>query len=263
MSAFVPIRGKGFIRDNLDPRDHIYQLKRPGLTLEKAIDLRTGNQVPKVYDQHTTNSCTANAVSYALTFLMLNEKIQKAKHLKLPFSRMFIYYNTRLLEGTQRSDCGAQIRNTIKAVATKGACAENEWDFRTERIYEAPPETLYTEAENFLAPLYQKVDNTNKAAMVEILSEGYPLVGGIAVLSSFESRESAKTGIIPMPNVQAEQYLGGHALTFIGYNPQDDTFLGVNSWSTDWGKDGYFTIPAAYLCSAQLASDFWVIKEIL
>jgi C1A family cysteine protease len=36
-----------------------------------------------------------------------------------------------------------------------------------------------------------------------------------------------------------------------------------NSWGTDWGQAGYFTLPYAYLLASSLASDFWQIITVI
>ena len=59
-----------------------------------------------------------------------------------------------------------------------------------------------------------------------------------------------------------ESIVGGHAVMVVGYDDSAQTFLVRNSWGPNWGMDGYFTMPYAYLTSANLASDFWTIRLV-
>ncbi|HSQ05128.1 MAG TPA: hypothetical protein VLN59_13880, partial [Burkholderiales bacterium] len=72
------------------------------------VDLRA--KCPPVYDQGQLGSCTANAIGAAIQF---DRRKQKLKSDFCP-SRLFIYYNERAMEGTIKSDSGAQIRDGIK-----------------------------------------------------------------------------------------------------------------------------------------------------
>src|SRR5205823_14574815 len=64
-------------------------------------------------------SCTANALAGAVEFL---EKEDGAHFVDL--SRLFIYYNERVIEGTVDQDSGAFIRDGIKSLAKQGVCPE-------------------------------------------------------------------------------------------------------------------------------------------
>ena len=97
--------------------------------------------------------------------------------------------------------------------------------------------------------------------MKAVLAAGYPFVCGFTVYESFEGDDVAKTGIVPMPG-SAEATLGGHAVMAVGYDDASQRFLVRNSWGTDWGMGGYFTIPYAYLTDSNLADDFWVIRVV-
>jgi C1A family cysteine protease len=55
--------------------------------------------------------------------------------------------------------------------------------------------------------------------------------------------------------------LGGHAVLGVGYSDKQKRFIVRNSWGTGWGKQGYFTIPYAYLANPDLADDFWVVHR--
>jgi C1A family cysteine protease len=47
----------------------------------------------------------------------------------------------------------------------------------------------------------------------------------------------------------------------LGYDDSQRRFIIRNSWDTDWGQNGYFTMPYDYLDPAKnLADDFWTIR---
>jgi len=48
----------------------------------------------------------------------------------------------------------------------------------------------------------------------------------------------------------------------VGYSDPDQRFVVRNSWGTDWGQSGYFTIPMTYLLSPHLSSDFWTVRLV-
>ena len=116
------IRGFGWQPDLPDHRDHLYAA--PVVWLKKLaakVDLRS--KCPAVYDQGQLGSCTANAIGAAVQFDQMKQKI---KNVFVP-SRLFIYYNERVMEGTVSSDSGAQIRDGIKSVGKQGDCSEKLW----------------------------------------------------------------------------------------------------------------------------------------
>ncbi len=71
----------------------------------------------------------------------------------------------------------------------------------------------------------------------------------------------ARTGVLDMPR-RKDRMLGGHAVLAAGYNQETKRFLVRNSWGTDWGRKGYFTMPFDYLLDGDLAEDFWTIRAV-
>ena len=106
-------RTYGWIPDLPDARDNVYQLPLKLATPPPSVDLRAG--CPAVYDQGDLGSCTANMIGAAIEFDQMKQKISS----RTP-SRLFIYYNERVIEGSVDSDSGAQIRDGIKTVASAG-----------------------------------------------------------------------------------------------------------------------------------------------
>jgi C1A family cysteine protease len=53
-------------------------------------------------------------------------------------SRLFIYYNERVLEGSIKQDACAMIRNGIKTVARLGAPPEDVWPYDVSAVFTQP-----------------------------------------------------------------------------------------------------------------------------
>ena len=246
--------GYGWVPDLPDARDHLYAAPPEFLTaLPPQVDLR--GQCPAVYDQRQLGSCTANAIAGAFEFDLLRQKAADF----MP-SRLFIYYNERVMENTVGSDAGAQIRDGIKSVAKQGVCPESEWPYDIAKFADQPPAQCYTDALNHRVTSYQHVAQLLNQ-LKGCLADGNPFVFGIAVYASFESDQVAQTGEVPMP-APGEQLLGGHAVLAVGYDDSTQRFTVRNSWGSGWGMSGYFTLPYAYLIDRSLSSDFWTLLTV-
>lgn len=248
----------GYIRDKEDSRD--FKLTFEKLEPIQTVYLYHKYKLPAIYDQGNLGSCTANSIAFLVNFDILNNFTQKKVNAFYP-SRLFIYYYERLLEGTVPTDSGAQIRDGIKVLSKYGVPDEKLWPYNVDQFNVAPSQDSITQAINFEALVYQKIDNSNKQLLVNALLQGYPISFGMYVFESFMTDEVAQTGIVPYPK-HNERVVGGHALAIVGYDIRWDSFIVRNSWGKDWGQEGYCRIPADYICSPGLASDFWTINLI-
>ena len=244
----------GWLPDLPDERDHFYAapVELAGF-LPAKVDLRP--LCPPVYDQGQLGSCTANAIAGAIEFDRLKQKLNDFSP-----SRLFIYYNERVIEHSVDSDSGAQIRDGIKSVARQGDCPETEWPYAISKFKTKPPKTCYADALKYKVVLYQRVRQT-LSQLKGCLASGWPFVFGFAVYESFESVQVTKTGHARLPK-SSEAVIGGHAVVGVGYDDARQWFMVRNSWGRKWGMNGYFTLPYAYLTDENLASDFWTIRVV-
>jgi C1A family cysteine protease len=243
----------GWIPDLPDARDHLYAAPTPVLAkLPAKVDLR--KKCPPVYDQGQLGSCTGNAIGGAIQFERMRQKLKP----NYAPSRLFIYYNERVMEHTVATDSGAQIRDGIKTVVKQGACPESDWPYDIQKFADKPPAKAYADAAKHKVSSYSRLLSTANQ-LKGCLASGYPFVFGFTVYASFESPQVAKTGVVPMPS-SSEQVLGGHAVMAVGYDDASQRFIVRNSWGKGWGQAGYFTMPYAYVTDTNLADDFWTIR---
>lgn len=248
-------RRYGWVPDIPDHRDFAYAA--PAATLRRLptrADMR--RECPPVYDQGNLGSCTANAIGAAIEF---DERKQKLAKPTTP-SRLFIYYNERVMEGTVDSDSGAAIRDGVKSVATIGGCSERLWPYDIAKFRDKPVARCYADAKKHKVVLYQRLPQTTNQ-LKGCLASGYPFVLGFSVYESFESLQVARTGHAPMPGPKEKQ-VGGHAVMAVGYDDGKQWFILRNSWGAKWGMKGYFTLPYAYLLDNNLSDDFWTIRLV-
>jgi len=238
----------GWRPDLPDVRDLKYESVTAKLLPQKTSLRRYCSPIE---DQGQLGSCTGNALVGCLELL---ERMDGKPQIDL--SRLFCYYNARLLEGTTQEDSGATIRDVVKGAVKYGVCAEQIWRYDIAQFALRPSKETYSQAKRNLITEYRRV--TGLTAMKTAIASGYALIIGISIYDSFESQEVARTGIVPMPGVE-ETLLGGHAVAVIGYNDATKRFECRNSWGTGWGDAGYFTIPYAYLTNDDLAADCWCI----
>ena len=244
----------GWQRDLPDHRDYVYAAPLAALGMMPVkIDLR--GQCPPVYDQAQLGSCTANAIAGAIQFDRLKQKLTDFAP-----SRLFIYYNERVMEHTVASDSGAQIRDGIKSVGLQGDCPETEWPYVAAKFKTKPSAACYADALKYKAVSYERVTQT-LSQLKGCLASGYPFVFGFTVYENFESPLVAKTGHATLPK-SGDQVVGGHAVLAVGYDDAKQWFIVRNSWGDAWGLKGYFTLPYAYLTDENLASDFWTIRIV-
>lgn len=245
----------GWVPDLPDQRDQVYAAPLAAIgRLPASVDLRTG--CPPVYDQGQLGSCTANAIAGALEF----DQIKQGLGDVFAPSRLFIYYNERVMENTVDEDAGAMIRDGIKSVSKQGAPHESLWPYAIAKFRTKPSAASYKDASRHPAVLYQRVTQ-HLAQLKGCLAAGYPFVFGFTVYESFESATVGKTGHLGMPKPQ-EKTLGGHAVLCVGYDEKKQWFLVRNSWGTSWGMKGYFTMPYSYLTNPDLADDLWTIRVV-
>jgi len=246
-------KGLGWVPDKPDRRDlrwapkSYYSLQN----LPEKVDLEP--QCPEIWDQGALGSCVAHACGALSKFLQMKEHDPE---IYTP-SRLALYYWNRTWDGNEGWDAGSSIRDGLKTLYTYGDPKEELWRYDVNKFIEKPPQPVYDNAASHKVALYARLPQELNSLRA-CLAEGFPIVFGFSVYSSFEPDQS---GVCPMPST-SDRLEGGHAVMIIGVDMATRMFKIRNSWGKDWGINGHFFMPFDYLLSPDLADDFWVAKTI-
>lgn len=158
-------------------------------------------------------------------------------------------------------------------LALFGVPPTSSYPYDTSKYDEEPSAFVYSYGQNFQALIYYRLDplgtsgNDALSSIKKHICAGFPVMMGFTCYTSLFASETSQTGKIPFPG-PTESVIGGHAVLIVGYddnkeieNPLDNSttkgaLIVKNSWSTDWGDNGYGYIPYEYV-KRQAASDFW------
>lgn len=248
--AFTKYAG-GWRPDAPDYRDDLFLAEAVALPPQFSLV----DKMPPIDDQNGYGACVAHSTEAALRYEHNKQGLGD-----IQFSRAFIYYMARTIDGDPSSDSGTSNRAGAKSVARYGACPEAEWAYTESHIYMRPAAQQMSDARMDRVLRYQRVSrnlNNMKQAIFR-----FPMIYGISVYESFETDEVTNTGIIPMPTRRREQLLGGHSMLAVGWDDSKQWFIVRNSWGVNWGSrelPGHGFLPYQYLMNRGLSADFWIL----
>lgn len=232
------------LADPPDWRDIPYdQVRAP---LREQVDLRPW--ASRIEDQGHLGSCVSNAVAGVYELLINLEMPDKFVDL----SRLFVYYNARLIEDSVNDDAGVYVRDGIKSLKKYGVCAESIWPYDISKFAMTPSVGSYEDANTRNIKNYYRLSGLND--MLDALNNNRPVIFGMEAYASFDD-VTADHPILAMPLATAEP-LGAHAMCLVGYDLKKELVLARNSFGIHWGLDGYCWIPFDYVKSEFM--DIWV-----
>lgn len=258
------VQGYGWRKQRPDSRDRIFNnenvIKAPS-QVPKEVDLSP--QMPPIYDQGQLGSCTGNGWARVMEYMAMRDN-QAAD---TP-SRLFIYFNERVIENTVSSDSGAEIRDGAKVVATLGVPSETLCPYDISKFAERPSDQAYAEAKKDIAVVYKSIVLGGPGApMRSAIAAGFPIVYGFPVPDYFEGSWDPTTEPLPLPG-DSPNWIGGHCVVITGYDFSltrfhVPAFLCDNSWGSSWGIGGRFWMDYRWFNPDQsLASDLWIVEKV-
>ena len=240
----------GFIKDKWDERDIVYKVRAPGRA-PASTNRKNISEFPFRYDQGNLGSCVGNGVSEAF-----RRVLQVNKMPDFDPSRLFTYWISRI---DKANDTGASIRDAFKAINIYGICSERSWPYVTDRFADLPPDNAFKEALDHQAIKYERIYPVTRDAIMDAVSNGFPVVYGKELYESFMTDKVAKLGLVSVPKTCREQPVGGHCMVIFDYD--EDGTIELNSWGESWGFGGACHVPWEYVLNSKLTSDFWILYK--
>ena len=208
-----------------------------------ATDLR--NLCGPVRDQGQEGACSGFATAaFRETFYVA----KTGNPLKDYLAPAYLYAWTRIEDGTFPNDTGASLATEFSVLQQRGVCPESYLPYTTHPD-EGPNPPADTAAEPYRLDRPLQVDWSDPQVVKSVLASQRTVAIGFRVYESFE--HPGPNGVVPIPNPDVENLLGGHAVLVCGYNDQQGYWIVRNQWNQTWGDNGYCYMPYGY-------EAFWV-----
>lgn len=248
-------RNYSWLPDVPDHRDKVYTRVFKPILVKKVDIIGKWNAIE---DQGSLGSCTGNCVTSMLEIKLTKDEEKKTEHL----SRLMAYYNGRKIDGSTKSDAGAQLRSVIKGLVKEGVATEKTWPYTISEFKKAPRKAAKTEgkvlADRIALKKLSYARLTSLSSMLDCLSKGDTFVFGFSVPETIDTLPKSGVLLFPKHDTKIE---GGHAVLAVGYDMTKEFIWVRNSWGESWGLKGYFKMPFQWFTdSRRLVDDIWTLQ---
>jgi len=229
----------------IDERDYLYK------------NIVKTESLPESYDRTAECSPVRDQGDYGFCYAFAGEGMKEEQEwkewpdLKPILSPLFLAKCCKAIDGIPDEE-GSYLRIVMKVLQDTGICLESNYPYSGYNGNLQFPETsdeLYTEASKYKINSYAQCTSLEEVKSA-IVNKGIVL-GGVLVCTNFLTPEN---GFVNYPE---GTILGYHAIDLVGYDDNlsyiyknGKTRTGFlkckNSWSEEYGLDGYFYIPYDY-----------------
>jgi len=205
------------------------------------------NYIQYLPTQGNSECCTSSATLLAAEITMATQNI------KINFSRLYVYYMTRKLQG-RIGQRGAELKYALDCLMSTGVPSESRWPFSDRRVDLEPNAHAMEEAVHYKLRSYESVTT---AQFKYYLNQEIPIIIGMITGRKFWNisgtfDQHAYTPVNDIDNRPSK----GHAVTIIGYDDEINggSWIIANSFGPKWGYQGYAAIP--YTCNIDIGEAY-------
>jgi C1A family cysteine protease len=210
-------------------------------TLPAAADLSP--KMPAVGYQGQEGSCVAWATAYAMRGYEARQDVWSS--IAAPqstdpaqnFSPAFVY--NQLDHG---KDAGITIPSALALLEQRGAATLADMPYVAGQYTAQPSAAAFADAARYKLASFGSISPGDLRSMKGQIVAGFPVILAIKVYANLYAlgANQVYTGI-------SGTYVGGHAVTAVGYDDAKQAVKFINSWGTSWGTAGYGWISYAAL----------------
>lgn len=218
----------------VSPRLAAEDMPRDANVLGKHCDVR---------DQRSTSSCVGFADTGAV-----HARLTLLGYSPPRFSALGLYAVARMLERVGRvrkdplDDVGSYPFLALTAMRAFGILVENEHSFSEERVNHEIDFDDFQKASQFRLSGYRRIDVSRRLQCMRHLLAGKPIPLGMQVGAEFQQYRKGRGPVgVETGNT------GGHMTYLVGYREHGEIFIGCNSWSRDFGDNGFYEIHVSKL----------------
>lgn len=259
-SAFSQRVGGGIIDTALENRKvkYDYPITRGGDNLPSSNSLIVF--APEIGNQGSTPSCISWATAYA--GLTIVKRIENGTLDVNPFSAMNLYNRVRPYDKLYDCSAGSVFSSNVNLIKSKGCSYDYEYFDNCENL---------AHAKSYSNKLYDYVDLSIATANIKYsIARNRPVMVGMKMYSGeyWGTMSYHFSGI--WDGLHTGEFTSNHGMLIIGYDDKvgGGAFLVMNSWGTDFGKDGFFWLKyknvaneviCAYAMIPQVDRSDWVL----
>ncbi len=201
---------------------------------------------PPRLNQGQQGSCVAWASAYAARSIVNNAATKQTPTTASAFSPSYLYNQIKI----ENSGCqGSYLIRAMETMKAGGVAPFSKFAYDDQDCSRPPTPEAREAAKNYRIKGFQRLslsdDPQSKVdllAMKQQLEQGAPVVIGMMVGGSFMQEMEGQEKWVPNDYDYQMSGFGGHAMCVIGYDDykfgQDGGFQLMNSWGTDWGRNG-------------------------
>ena len=205
-----------------DNRDHIFLSNN---STEKPVIVDHRLELQPIRDQGKQGTC------YAQSSACMKEWQEKKDYGFDEYLSPQFFYDQRMnkYDENDNNDYGMFGRDVMKLLKNVGICKETDYPYGNIKHRDDISQDIYNKAKNHCIESYARINDMDSLKFA--LYKYGPCLIGVPVWNFGPEMWKRNNGDV--------NSYGGHAMTVVGYNDDEEHFIIRNSWGERWGDKGY------------------------